>query len=91
MDCNRERRFDRNKGKENGQREQQHRCDGYSATDTLYPKSRHERSVPVPKVKIFALVLARAGANDFPLFIWLVSNEDEQLSSEVLQAARVSA
>jgi len=56
-----------------------------------YPKSRFNRGVPDPKVKIFDLGRKRAGVDDFPLCIHLVSNEYEQLSSEALEAARISA
>jgi large subunit ribosomal protein L10e len=56
-----------------------------------YPKSRFNRGVPDPKVKIFDLGRKRAGVDDFPLCIHLVSNEYEQLSSEALEAARICA
>lgn len=59
--------------------------------DKPYPKSRFNRGVPDPKVKIFDLGRKRAGVDDFPLCIHLVSNEYEQLSSEALEAARISA
>jgi ribosomal protein L16/L10AE len=54
-----------------------------SAIDKPYPKSRFNRGVPDPKVTIFDLGRKRAGVDDFPLCIHLVSNEYEQLSSEV--------
>ncbi|KAF8244790.1 ribosomal protein L10e [Wilcoxina mikolae CBS 423.85] len=56
-----------------------------------YPKSRFNRGVPDPKVKIFDLGRKRAGVDEFPLCIHLVSNEYEQLSSEALEAARICA
>lgn len=56
-----------------------------------YPKSRFNRGVPDPKVRIFDLGRKRATVDDFPLCIHLVSNEYEQLSSEALEAARICA
>ncbi|KAF2687764.1 60S ribosomal protein L10-B [Lentithecium fluviatile CBS 122367] len=56
-----------------------------------YPKSRFNRGVPDPKIRIFDLGRKRANADEFPLCIHLVSNEYEQLSSEALEAARICA
>ncbi|KAK3996669.1 putative cytosolic 60S ribosomal protein Rpl10 [Cladorrhinum sp. PSN332] len=56
-----------------------------------YPKSRFNRGVPDPKIRIFDLGRKRATVDDFPLCIHLVSNELEQLSSEALEAARICA
>jgi len=56
-----------------------------------YPKSRFNRGVPDPKIRIFDLGLKRAGVDEFPLCVHLVSNEYEQLSSEALEAARICA
>ncbi|KAL8377714.1 hypothetical protein RB595_008416 [Gaeumannomyces hyphopodioides] len=56
-----------------------------------YPKSRFNRGVPDPKIRIFDLGRKRATVDDFPLCIHLVSNEYEQLSSEALEAARICA
>jgi len=56
-----------------------------------YPKSRFNRGVPDPKVKIFDLGRKRAGVDEFPSCVHLVSNEYEQLSSEALEAARIAA
>lgn len=56
-----------------------------------YPKSRFNRGVPDPKIRIFDLGRKRANVDDFPLCIHLVSNEYEQLSSEALEAARICA
>jgi len=56
-----------------------------------YPKSRFNRGVLDPKIRIFDLGRKRANADDFPLCIHLVSNEYEQLSSEALEAARICA
>merc|ERR1712230_252739 len=56
-----------------------------------YPKSRFNRGVPDPKIRIFDLGRKRANVDEFPLCIHLVSNELEQLSSEALEAARICA
>ncbi|KAB5554480.1 60S ribosomal protein L10 [Coniochaeta sp. 2T2.1] len=56
-----------------------------------YPKSRFNRGVPDPKIRIFDLGRKRATVDDFPLCIHMVSNEYEQLSSEALEAARICA
>lgn len=56
-----------------------------------YPKSRFNRGVPDAKIRIFDLGRKRAGVDDFPACVHLVSNELEQLSSEALEAARISA
>jgi len=56
-----------------------------------YPKSRFNRGVPDPKIRIFDLGRKRAPVDDFPLCVHLVSNELEQLSSEALEAARICA
>ena len=64
-------------------------------TDSLslqpYPKSRFNRGVPDPKIRIFDLGRKRANVDEFPLCIHMVSNEYEQLSSEALEAARICA
>jgi len=54
-----------------------------------YPKSRFNRGVPDPKIRIFDLGRKRAGVDEFPACVHLVSNEYEQLSSEALEAARI--
>ena len=56
-----------------------------------YPKSRFNRGVPDPKIRIFDLGRKRASVDEFPLCVHLVSNEYEQLSSEALEAARICA
>ncbi|EPY49618.1 60S ribosomal protein L10 [Schizosaccharomyces cryophilus OY26] len=56
-----------------------------------YPKSRYNRAVPDPKIRIFDLGRKRAGVDEFPLCIHLVSNELEQITSEALEAARISS
>merc|ERR1712149_87954 len=54
-----------------------------------YPKSRFCRGVPDPKIRIFDLGRKKAGVDEFPLSVHLVSDELEQLSSEALEAARI--
>jgi len=56
-----------------------------------YPKSRFNRGVPDPKIRIFDLGRKKANVDDFPLCVHLVSDEYEQLSSEALEAARITA
>ncbi|GAB7341260.1 hypothetical protein MBLNU457_7535t1 [Dothideomycetes sp. NU457] len=56
-----------------------------------YPKSRFNRGVPDPKIRIFDLGRKRANVDEFPTCVHLVSNELEQLSSEALEAARIAA
>merc|ERR1712130_830862 len=56
-----------------------------------YPKSRFNRGAPDPKIRIFDLGRKRANVDEFPLCIHLVSNELEQLTSEGLEAARITA
>merc|ERR1712156_1300650 len=54
-----------------------------------YPKSRFNRGVPDPKIRIFDLGRKKAGVDEFPLCVHLVSDELEQLSAEALEAARI--
>ena len=56
-----------------------------------YPKSRFCRGVPDAKIRIYDLGRKKAGVDEFPLTIHLVSDEYEQISSEALEAARISA
>jgi len=56
-----------------------------------YPKSRFNRGVPDPKLRIYELGNKFASVEDLPLCIHLVSNELEQLTSEALEAARICA
>merc|ERR1712072_533318 len=44
---------------------------------------------PDPKIRIFDLGRKKAGVDEFPLTVHLVSDELEQLSSEALEAARI--
>merc|ERR1712130_804612 len=56
-----------------------------------YPKSRYNRAVPDPKIRIYDLGRKKAAVDEFPLCVHLGSNEIEQLSSEALEAARICA
>jgi len=66
------------------------RCYRY-CKNKAYPKSRFCRGVPDPKIRIYDLGRKRAGVDEFPLCIHMVSNELEQLSAEALEAARICA
>ncbi|RKO97229.1 hypothetical protein CXG81DRAFT_6724, partial [Caulochytrium protostelioides] len=55
-----------------------------------YPKSRFCRAVPDPKIRIFDLGRKRAHVDDFPLAVHMLSDEYQQISSEALEAARIS-
>lgn len=55
-----------------------------------FPKSRYNRAVPDAKIRSFDLGRKRASVGEFPLCVHLVSNELEQLSSEALEAARIT-
>merc|ERR1712107_732250 len=50
---------------------------------------RFNRGVPDPKIRIFDLGRKKAGVDEFPLSVHLVSDELEQLSSEALEAGRI--
>merc|ERR1711982_123350 len=54
-----------------------------------YPKSRFCRGVPDPKIRIYDLGRKKAGVEEFPLCVHLVSDEYEQLSAEALEAGRI--
>jgi len=56
-----------------------------------YPKSRYCRGVPDAKIRIFDLGRKKAHVDDFPTCVHMISLEKEQLSSEALEAARISA
>ena len=55
-----------------------------------WPKSRYNRGVPDPVIRIFDAGRKKARFDEFPLCIHLVSDEKEQLSSEALEAARIT-
>eukprot|EP01084_Bolivina_argentea_P038275 70771_1 len=54
-------------------------------------KSRYCRGVPDPKIRIFDCGLKNASVDAFPFVAHLVSDEKEQLTSNALEAARVTA
>ena len=56
-----------------------------------YPKSRYNRGVPDPKLRIYDVGRKKAACDQFPFCLHIVSGELEQISSEALEAARVSA
>ncbi|KAF4537428.1 60S ribosomal protein L10-A [Lasiodiplodia theobromae] len=56
-----------------------------------FPKSRFNRGVPDPKIRIFDMGRKRGNVDEFPTCVHMVSNEHEQLSSEALEAARICA
>eukprot|EP01104_Vermistella_antarctica_P005951 TRINITY_DN16696_c0_g1_i1.p1 TRINITY_DN16696_c0_g1~~TRINITY_DN16696_c0_g1_i1.p1 ORF type:complete len:227 (-),score=46.29 TRINITY_DN16696_c0_g1_i1:102-758(-) len=55
-----------------------------------YIKSRYCRGVPDAKIRIYDLGRKTAPIEDFPACIHMISNEKEQISSEALEAARIS-
>ena len=55
-----------------------------------YPKSRFNRGVPDPKIRIYDAGKKKFGVDDFPFAAHMVSMEKEQVSSETLEAARVA-
>ena len=56
-----------------------------------YPKSRFNRGVPDPKVRIYDGGKKKAKWDEFPCCVHLVSYEKEQITSEALEAARIAA
>jgi len=54
-----------------------------------YIKGRYLRGVPDAKIKIFDLGKKKAGVDEFPVCVHLISLEYEQISSEALEAARI--
>ena len=55
-----------------------------------YPKSRFNRGVPDPKIRIYDAGRKKVAVDDFPLAVHMVSMEKEQVSSETLEASRVA-
>eukprot|EP00826_Nyctotherus_ovalis_P062031 TRINITY_DN88_c0_g1_i1.p1 TRINITY_DN88_c0_g1~~TRINITY_DN88_c0_g1_i1.p1 ORF type:complete len:216 (+),score=60.11 TRINITY_DN88_c0_g1_i1:119-766(+) len=55
-----------------------------------FPKSRYNRGVPDSHIRMFDAGRKKARYDEFPLCIHLVSDEKEQLSSEALEAARIT-
>ena len=56
-----------------------------------YPKSRYNRGVPDPKIRIYDIGRKKAEADAFPFVVHIVSDEVEQISSEALEASRIAA
>ena len=56
-----------------------------------YPKSRYNRGVPDSHIRMFDAGRKKARFDEFPLCVHLVSEEKEQLSSEALEAARITS
>jgi len=56
-----------------------------------YPKSRYNRGVPDPKLRIYDIGKKKAPVEDFPFVVHIVSDEVEQICSEALEASRISA
>jgi len=55
-----------------------------------FPKSRYNRAVPDPKLRIYDGGNKVAAWDALPYCVHLVSDEEEQISSEALEAMRVS-
>merc|ERR1739848_129037 len=56
-----------------------------------YPKSRFNRGVPDPKIRMYDGGMKKANWEKFPACVHLVSGEKEQITSEGLEAARIAA
>lgn len=56
-----------------------------------YPKSRFNRGVPDPKIRMYDVGKKRGDWSLFPGCVHMVSYEKEQISSEALEAARIAA
>ena len=67
-----------------------HRCYRY-LKNKPYPKSKYNRSVPEPKSKVLDAGNKKASPDQLPLTVHLISHERQHLSSESLDAARISA
>ena len=55
-----------------------------------FPKSRYNRGVPDPRIRIYDAGKKKAEVEEFPFCVHLVSLEKEQISSEALEACRVA-
>eukprot|EP00438_Fugacium_kawagutii_P013754 Skav218830 [mRNA] locus=scaffold2959:104399:108157:+ [translate_table: standard] len=55
-----------------------------------YPKTRYCRGVPDPKIRIFDVGKKKMPCDEFPAAAHLVCDEDQQLTSEALEAARIA-
>ena len=56
-----------------------------------YPKSRFNRGVPDPKIRMYDGGKKKGDWSLFPACVHMVSYEKEQISSEALEAARIAA
>ena len=56
-----------------------------------YPKSRYNRGVPDPKIRIYDIGKKKGNVDMFPYVVHIVSDEVEQISSEALEASRIAA
>lgn len=56
-----------------------------------YPKSRYNRGVPDPKIRIYDIGQKKGETDSLPFVVHIVSDEVEQISSEALEAARIAA
>ena len=56
-----------------------------------YPKSRYNRGVPDPKIRIYDIGRKKGDADLLPYVVHIVSDEVEQIGSEALEAARIAA
>eukprot|EP00178_Gracilaria_changii_P000510 TRINITY_DN1061_c0_g3_i1.p1 TRINITY_DN1061_c0_g3~~TRINITY_DN1061_c0_g3_i1.p1 ORF type:complete len:185 (+),score=11.09 TRINITY_DN1061_c0_g3_i1:8-562(+) len=55
-----------------------------------FPKSRYNRGVPDPRIRIYDIGNKKAAWDLLPVCLHLVSDEIEQLSSEALEASRIA-
>eukprot|EP00439_Symbiodinium_sp_Y106_P029051 s4300_g3.t1 len=55
-----------------------------------YPKTRYCRGVPDPKIRIFDVGKKKMPCDEYPASAHLVCDEDQQLTSEALEAARIA-
>jgi len=55
-----------------------------------FPKSRYNRGVPDPRIRIYDIGNKKAAWDALPVCLHLVSDEIEQLSSEALEASRIA-
>ena len=56
-----------------------------------YPKSRYNRGVPDPKIRMYDGGKKKSQWHHFPCSVHLVSKEKEMISSESLESARIAA
>ena len=66
------------------------RCYRY-CKNKAWPKSRYNRGVPDAKLRIYDIGKKKANFEEFPQCVHLVSDEQEQITSEALEAARIAA